>query len=503
MNGKITISTAKKIARDRGGECLSSEYRGARNKMRWKCGLGHIWEADLNHIKNRNSWCPHCAGKAKKTIEQMRELAGARNGKCLSLAYVNVSTKLTWECSEGHIWDAVPNSIQKGVWCPVCAGNRPLTLKYFRRLARERNGTCLSTSYENQHSKMRWECVEGHRWVATAASIQNGSWCPRCNTFLKEEICRSVFEHLFNKKFPKQKPTWLLNSRGNRMELDGFCEELGIAFEYNGEQHFQVGRFSKTKNQLIKRILDDNEKYRLCGENNVKLFLITYEDNIDELKNIIFDQSNILNIDLSNIDFSKEIVELFSYKSKTKLEVMREMAEARGGWCISTRYLGSGRQLEWKCSQGHVWAANPNSIQRGSWCPICAGNQRKTIEDMHELANKRGGKCLSSEYLNSKTVLEWMCSKGHRWKVAASGVISGAWCKRCASLDQGRIKRTDIQKMHEVASERGGRCLSSEYVNARTKLSWECARGHKWDAKPDHVVNSGSWCPTCRGKRPK
>jgi len=44
-----------------------------------------------------------------------------RGGKCLSDTYVNNQTKLLLECAEGHQWEAAPNSIKNGSWCPHCA----------------------------------------------------------------------------------------------------------------------------------------------------------------------------------------------------------------------------------------------------------------------------------------------------------------------------------------------------------------------------------------------
>ncbi len=56
----------------------------------------------------------------------MRVTAAKRNGKCLSKKYINSTTKLLWECSEGHKWEAIPSSIRFGKWCPYCSGNRKL-----------------------------------------------------------------------------------------------------------------------------------------------------------------------------------------------------------------------------------------------------------------------------------------------------------------------------------------------------------------------------------------
>jgi hypothetical protein len=40
--------------------------------------------------------------------------------------------------------------------------------------------------------------------------------------------------------------------------------------------------------------------------------------------------------------------------------------------------------------------------------------KKYTIKDMHQLASKYGGQCLSAGYIYSKTSLIWQCTDGHR-----------------------------------------------------------------------------------------
>jgi hypothetical protein len=50
--------------------------------------------------------------------------------------------------------------------------------------------------------------------------------------------------------------------------------------------------------------------------------------------------------------------------------------------------------------------------------------------------------------------------------------------------------------MQEMAVCRGGRCLSTEYVDIKTKLRWKCAFGHEWEASA-RLLKTGHWCPEC------
>jgi predicted lactoylglutathione lyase len=117
---KLTIEEMHEIAEERGGKCLSDTYVNNSTKLIWECKDGHQWEATQNNVKS-GSWCPHCAGSAKRTIEEMHEIAEERGGKCLSNTYVNNSTKLMWECTEGHQWEATPSNVKRGTWCRECA----------------------------------------------------------------------------------------------------------------------------------------------------------------------------------------------------------------------------------------------------------------------------------------------------------------------------------------------------------------------------------------------
>lgn len=51
--------------------------------------------------------------------------------------------------------------------------------------------------------------------------------------------------------------------------------------------------------------------------------------------------------------------------------------------------------------------------------------------------------------------------------------------------------------MQSLAAERGGRCLSTEYLGTTVKLTWQCHQGHVWEAAPTGVKNQGRWCPNC------
>lgn len=108
----------------------------------------------------------------------------------------------------------------------------------------------------------------------------------------KGEIeCRRVLEYLFKKPFPKARPDFLRNpvTGGNfNLELDCYNAELGIAVEYNGEQHYRyIPYFHRNKESFYNQKYRDDMKRRLCKDAGVFLIEVPYTVKIEEIKGYI------------------------------------------------------------------------------------------------------------------------------------------------------------------------------------------------------------------------
>ncbi|CAG8748310.1 23344_t:CDS:1 [Gigaspora margarita] len=155
---------------------------------------------------------------------------------------------------------------------------------------------------------------------------------------------------------------------------------------------------------------------------------------------------------------------------KLSLQIAKEIANNKGGECLSEKYINGKSPMLWKCAIGHKWSTTLDCVKyKKTWCPWCAIENRRnrTIEDMRKFAQKKGGICLAIKYINRHDSLEWQCIKGHKWKASAKDIIKGTWCQQC------RLLNIDIAK--NIAQERCGECLSTEYVNINTPMLWRCS----------------------------
>jgi hypothetical protein len=87
-----------------------------------------------------------------------------------------------------------------------------------------------------------------------------------------ETECRRFLESFFRKPFGKTRPDILKNpvSGGNNLELDCFNQELKLAVEYNGIQHYKyVPHFHKNREAFINQKYRDYMKNELCIKNNI------------------------------------------------------------------------------------------------------------------------------------------------------------------------------------------------------------------------------------------
>jgi len=116
---KRTIEEIKKYVKQFGYECLSNEYRGCYDKLKFKCPKGHIFEINWNNFQ-QGCRCSTCAGNKKLTIEYVKEQIEKEGYECLSDEYVNSKTDLLLRCPEGHEYETTWVNFQQEKRCPTC-----------------------------------------------------------------------------------------------------------------------------------------------------------------------------------------------------------------------------------------------------------------------------------------------------------------------------------------------------------------------------------------------
>lgn len=58
-------------------------------------------------------------------------------------------------------------------------------------------------------------------------------------------------------------------------------------------------------------------------------------------------------------------------RGRDTIEVMQNIAIARSGRCLSSNYKDSKTKIKWVCLKDHIWEALLLNIKRRSWCPYC------------------------------------------------------------------------------------------------------------------------------------
>lgn len=432
----FSLQILKQYAQAKGGTCLSTDATSYHDRIEWECREGHRWSSIALNTYYKNQWCKQCSKSPRLNLSDLRQDARDRGGKCLARRYISSTAPVHWQCDQGHRFWMTPNAIRSGgQWCHQCRGIKVYSISDMREMAKARGGRCISRSYNGSATKLEWECGNGNRFHKMPGKIVQNQWCPRCYRNTYEEICRIHFETIFNSEFPNSRPPWLRYVNGRPLELDGYSEDLGIAFEHQGSQHYNLSLSHITDTEILKEQKKrDRFKKRACKKMGVRLFVIpelVAMTSIEDLPIVIQSEGERLAVALPKDILSRRFDFSSAFRSRYVLE-LQSLAFERGGKLLSKSYEGAAKKLGWQYAKKHKFECSPNNVKNGKWCARCARDRRRnTIEDMHALAAKRQGRCTSKKYVNSSTHLTWECELGPKWRAAPTSITSGTWCRKC------------------------------------------------------------------------
>lgn len=315
------------------------------------------------------------------------------------------------------------------------------------RVCGERDGTCLNPeSYQNAASPLAWRCgVCQYQWQAAMCDISPrtgvGSWCPNCATAKdSEKRCRAILEYLFpDHKFPSIRPDFLRYENGARLELDCYNDELGVALEYNGIQHYRlVPYFHRPANSdsmteqeielaMIKNFLQDvvrdTWKANRCMEDDVMLVTVSNMDMkrgipyvkqmiYHELQDLITEHPTHEWLESDSLDVCRD--RTFEVRKKKLLDYMAENTPNYKLEDPNVVIVGGRHKFNMICDKGHVYDTDTDHFTSSeSRCRECLRiANRNTLQSVESTIQQYYDfvSVPDQEYTSNKDKLKLYCT---------------------------------------------------------------------------------------------
>ena len=274
---------------------------------------GEFWQTPDSHLSG--SGCKICKKEKLSSIKKipyndiLKKMNETHNNKYhyCDDTYVDTRTKMKIICPEhGEFWQT-PKTHIKGAGCPICAGNKKLTLDEFIKRSIKKHGIKYDYSksiYEGYEKNILIICPEHGEFWQKAGSHMNGANCPSClnKSKLEEEVANKLksVKIRYIKQCDKNTLFWL-----QLLKMDFFLQDFKICIECQGIQHFKpIAHFGDT-NGFNKCLERDIRKKKLCNDHGIKIYYFSHENyddflgekvyhNFDELLNKIKNEKRLL-----------------------------------------------------------------------------------------------------------------------------------------------------------------------------------------------------------------
>lgn len=180
--------------------------------------------------------------------------------------------------------------------------------------------------------------------------------------------------------------------------------------------------------------------------------------------------------------------------------VRRVQAKHEGRVQVVGTYTHSKTKIEYRCPEHGVWSAVPSNVEAGRGCTPCRQEARRAEHDKRHREQVRevhGDRVeVVGRYERALVHLQYCCPDHGIWSAKPANVIHRkSGCPQCYYDTIGdRCRKAHDDYQRELVPL-GIRALGS-YEGAHVPLLHECAKGHKWESKPNQIL-SGYGCPRC------
>jgi hypothetical protein len=257
------------------------DYKNAITKVIIICKEhGEFLQTPSGHLSGHG--CYICGQSRTSNTEEFIKKANKKHNNKYDynkVDYKNIETKVIIICKKHGEFLQTPHSHLKGFGCYKCGGTKRLTTEEFIEKAKKVHGDKYNYSkvdYNGRTKSVKIICKEHGEFVQKPRDHLDGCGCQICGNSRGENLLINILGELYGKEFCKKRADFNINPEtGSKLEYDCYCEELKIAVEYQGLQHYKYpNKYHKTKEEFKDQINRDNIKRKNSKEHGIKLIEI-------------------------------------------------------------------------------------------------------------------------------------------------------------------------------------------------------------------------------------
>lgn len=282
LSTELFIEKVKKIHNNKYDYSLV-EYKNTRTTIKIICPNCGIFEI-LPHSHIQGTGCSKCYNlTTEKFIERSYKI---HNNKYIydKVNIINNKTKVTITCSEHGDFKQRPDAHMNGQGCLQCFKERKKsTTSEFITKSNNKHNNLYDYSlvkYKSNKHKIKIVCNKHGIFEQTPHHHLSGSGCPICNTSKGEIQISNILEN-FNIKYEKQK-TFEECKHKAKLRFDFYLPVYNMCIEFNGIQHYEPNDYFGGINEYNINKKRFSIKKKFCKENDIKLLIIKYDENINE-----------------------------------------------------------------------------------------------------------------------------------------------------------------------------------------------------------------------------
>jgi hypothetical protein len=283
LNTAMFIDKCKTIHGDKYDYSLVN-YVNTKTKVKIICSIHGEFEQTPDKHTNSKQGCSKCS-KSLNDLEFINKLKMMYGELYIPIeSYVSYKDKIKLKCLKHGIFKQSAEGLFKGHTCRRCITENKFNIKLFIENSKLIHGDKYNYSlvnYVNKITKVKIVCPIHGEFEQRPSDHLSGCACPICRESRGEKQIRNYL----NKHGVKFNPQHKFDNCKNDLSLpfDFYLPEHNICIEYNGIQHYKPVKHFGGKERFLIQQKCDKIKIDYCDMNYIKLIIIKYNENIEEI----------------------------------------------------------------------------------------------------------------------------------------------------------------------------------------------------------------------------